>query len=157
TTPPVPFAIQFAKKTVEITPPPGIDVGVERQNRRDGGATVAADPTLRIFAPEAEIALAADDDKQALAGPGSRAFDARGTWGEAEKRPPPQWVTDPKPTPYDLQIGEQFHRYFRPGRGVLANLVEAMEDEHKDVRRRAIASARAVGGIVMVVPLLHQE
>jgi hypothetical protein len=156
-TPPAPFVIQFGKKTLEITPPPGVDVGVERQNLREGGATVASDPTLRIFAPEAEVALSADGEKQTLAGPGSMAFDSRGSWSELEKKPAPQWVTDSKPTPYDLQIGEQFQPYFRPGREVVANLVEAMEDEHKDVRRRAIAATRAVGGIGFVVPLLHQD
>ncbi|AGA27215.1 hypothetical protein [Singulisphaera acidiphila] len=158
TTPAAPFAIQLGKKTIEITPPSGALVGVERVNLRSPGALVASDPTLRIYANEGEVALQADDAKETpLSGPGSITFDSEGAWTSVDKTPPPGWVTEAKPSPYDLQVGEQLQRYFRPGRSVLANLVEAIEDDQKDVRRLAISATRSAGGIALIVPLLHQE
>lgn len=156
-TPPAPFAIQLGRKTVEITPPAGGQVGVERVNRRTPGATVASDPTLVVFATEGEVALQADEAKETLVGPGSITFDSEGGWSESDKTPPPNWVADGKPSPYDLQVGEQLKRHFRPKQSVLANLVEALEDDQKDIRRLAISATRSAGGIALVVPLLHQE
>lgn len=155
--PATPFTIQLGKKTIEITPPSGAPVGVERVNHRSPGASVASDPTLLIYASEGEVELQADGAKETLSGPGSITFDSEGSWTAAEKTLPPSWVTDSKPSPYDLQIGEQLQRYFRPGRSVLANLVEALEDDQKDVRRLAISATRSAGGIALIVPLLHQE
>ncbi|SIO59938.1 hypothetical protein SAMN05444166_6212 [Singulisphaera sp. GP187] len=155
--PAAPFAIQLGKKTIEITPPPGALVGVERVNHRGSGALVASDPTLQIYANEGEVALQSDDAKETLSGPGSITFDSEGTWTGVDKTPPPGWVTESKASPYDLQVGEQLQRYFRPGRSVLANLVEALEDDQKDVRRLAISATRSAGGIALIVPLLHQE
>lgn len=156
-TPAAPFVIQLGKKSVEITPPPGALVGVERLNLRNPGVLVASDPTLRVYANEGEVALKAGDAQETLAGPGSITFDTEGSWTGQETTPPPGWVTEAKPSPYDLQVGEQLQRYFRPGRSVLANLVEALEDDQKDVRRLAISATRLAGGIALIVPLLHQE
>jgi hypothetical protein len=156
-TPAAPFAIQLGKKTVEVTPPPGTLVGVERVNRRSPGASVASDPSVLIYATEGEVALQADDAKETLSGPGTITYDAQRSWTGVDKNPPPGWVTESKPSPYDLQVGEQLQRYFRPGRSVLANLVEALEDDQKDVRRLAISATRSAGGIALIVPLLHQE
>jgi hypothetical protein len=156
-TPAAPFAIQLGKKTVEITPPPGTLVGVERVNQRSPGVSVASDPTLLIYATEGEVALQGDDAKETLSGPGSITYDSQRSWTGIDKNPPPGWVNESKPSPYDLQVGEQLQRYFRPGRSVLANLVEALEDDQKDVRRLAISATRSAGGIALIVPLLHQE
>lgn len=156
-TPAAPFTIQLGKKAVEITPPSGTLVGVERVNQRRSGESVASDPSLLIYATEGEVALQAGDAKETLSGPGTITFDAQRSWTGIDKNPPPGWVTESKPSPYDLQVGEQLQRYFRPGRGVLANLVEALEDDQKDVRRLAISATRSAGGIALIVPLLHQE
>jgi len=98
-----------------------------------------------------------EEGKETLPGPGFITFDAKGAWTEVTKEAPPAWVTDSKPTPYDLQIGESLERYMRPGREVLKHLVEAMEDDQKDVRRLAISATKAVGGVSFIVPLLNQK
>jgi hypothetical protein len=156
TTPPRAFAIPFAKKTLEVTPAAGMVVGIERVSRREPGATVASDPILVFYAPEGELALAAGDAKETVSGPGSIHFDAKEGWSDADQKPAPSWVAEDKPTPYDLQIGEQFRKHFRPDRGVLMNLVEALDDDQKEVRRLAISATCASGGISYIVPLIHQ-
>jgi hypothetical protein len=156
--PAAPFAIQFAGKTVEVTPPPGASVGLERINRREPGSAVAATPVLRIYAAEGTVDLLADDAKETLSGPAAITYDLRGPWAEkSPKLSPPSWVTEAKPKPFDVQVGEQFARpILQPGRPLMSEIVAATEDDQKDVRRLAIAALRAVGDISYVVPLLSK-
>jgi hypothetical protein len=156
TTPAAPYSVQFAKKTIEITPPPGVALGLERQNQREPGAAVASEPTLRFFAADGEVALLADDVKEKLEGPGELTFNTRGSWSDRSSKPVPSWVTDTKPTPYDQQVGEQFLSFFRPNRPVISNLVEAADDDQHDVLRLAVAATRATGEIALIVPLLDK-
>ncbi len=118
---------------------------------------VASDPTLRVYANEGEVAarrlatLRRPSPAPARSPSTPRKLDRPGD--DASSR-----VGDRSQAfPYDLQVGEQLQRYFRPGRSVLANLVEALEDDQKDVRRLAISATRLAGGIALIVPLLHQE
>lgn len=156
TTPATPYSLQFAKKTIEINPPPGIALGLERQNQREPGAAVASEPSLRCFAADGAVELVADDVKEKLDGPGELTFSTRGAWSDRKSKPVPSWVTEPKPTPYDQQVGEQFQRYFRPGRPVVSNLVEAADDDQHDVQRLAIAATRAAGEVALIVPVLNK-
>ena len=157
TTPAAPFAVQFAKKTLEITPPSDTVVGLERFNRREAGSPVAADPYLKVFASEGEVALAAGDAKESLTAPATINLEARGNWSDRESTPAPAWVVDPKPTPYDLQLGAQFLKYFKTDKQVLNDLVEAMEDEQRDIRRLTVSALRATGDVSFIVPLLSKE
>jgi hypothetical protein len=152
-----PFGIDFAGRSVSIAPPAGVAVGLERGNRRDPGAPVASDPVLKLFAPEGTIALAADGAEKSLTGPGTIALEPRGSWGDSTQNPAPAWVSEPSASPFDKQIGEQFLRFFRPERSIIAVLVEASEDDQKDVRRLAISALRAVGDISMIVPVLQKR
>ena len=153
TVPAAPFAIQSSGRPIEITPPANVPVGLERVARREPGTSTAASPVLVVFAPEGEVALAAGDARETLAGPGAMTFRG-GSWVDKEAKPAPSWVTEPKPSALAQQIGAQFARYFRPERPVIANLAEAMDDEQKDVSRLAISALRAAGDLSMIVPIL---
>src|SRR5262249_41354384 len=151
------IAVQFAKKTLEIKPPSGVSVGLERLNRREVGATLPAEPILRIYVAEGEVALEANDVKETLTGPGSITFEPRSGWSDRDSKQVPVWVIDPNPSPFDAQIGEQFQRYFRPDRPAFSNLIEALDDDQRDVRRLAISSLRAMGEISLVVSALNAK
>jgi hypothetical protein len=152
-----PFAVQFSGKTIEVTPPSGAAVGLERVNRRDAGSPSAATPVLRIYSTEGDVELAADDDRETLKGPGTLTYDLRTPWVDKSTKAPPTWVTETRPSPFDIQVGEQFaHLILRPNRPVLNAIVEAAEDDQKDVRRLAISALRAVGDISFVVPLMSK-
>lgn len=151
-----PFSIQFAKKFVNIVPPSGSHVGLERQNRREPGAATASSPVLKISASEGSVAVSVDEAKEKIDRPGSITFEPPGTWIDPDSKPIPTWVVDPKPSTYDLQVGEQFQKFFRD-RPVIPTLVEAMDVDQNDVRRLAIFALRAVGDISYVVPLLNRK
>lgn len=153
--PETPFEVQSGGKALRITPPAGGLVGVERINEFERGKPESSTSLLRVFVPEGEVALAVEDARETLRGPGAIAWDG-GRWAGRSDRPPPAWVTEPRPSPFDVQVGEQFLRYFRPNRPVITGLVEAMEDDNKDVRRMAIRGLRAVGDLSYLVPVLNK-
>jgi len=152
-----PFVIEVGKQKVSLTLKSTASVGVERVNHREPGARIPAEPTLVVYSTDGDVLLEAEGGNEELSGSGSILFDGHGAWAKPTKAAPPNWVVDLTPSPYDQQVGDQFKRYFRPGLGSLRNLVEALEDEQKDVRRLAISATKSAGGISMIVPLLHQE
>ena len=156
TQPAAPFAVQFAKKTLEITPSANTAIGLERLNRREPGANLPSEPILRVYSSEGEVNLEAGDAKETLKGPGMITFDPRADWSDRDDKAAPSWVSDPKLSPFDAQIGEQFQRYFRD-RPVLSNLTEALDDDQRDVRRLAISSLRAMGEVSLVVSTLNSK
>ncbi|MHC5542801.1 HEAT repeat domain-containing protein, partial [Singulisphaera rosea] len=151
-----PFSIQFAKKFVNLVPPSGSHVGLERLNRREPGAPTASNPVLKVSASEGSVPVSVDEAKETVVGPGSITFESPGSWIEADSKPVPTWVVDAKPSTYDLQVGEQFQKFFRD-RPIIPTLVEAMDVDQNDVRRLAIFALRAVGDISYVVPLLNRK
>jgi hypothetical protein len=150
-----PFVIQFAGRNVNVTPPTGGRVGVERLTERAPGSNESTGPILRFYVPEGEVTLAVDSVKQNLTGPGAISLVEK-EWKNSETRPAPSWVTDPKPSPFDQKVGEQFAGQIHPGQPIIRELVTAIEDPQTDVRRLAIHALRAVGDISFVVPLLSK-
>jgi hypothetical protein len=153
-TPGLPVEIQFAGKTIVINAPPGSSVGVERVNHFEPGNPESSGSVLRIYGSDGEIGVAVGDAKDTVTSPGSIVWDGN-KWTDKSDRPAPAWVTDTKPTPYELQIGEKFLTYVRPDRPVIRNLVEALDDDQKDVRRLALRALRAVGDLSFISPILN--
>ena len=151
-----PFAVQFADRTVLVTPPAGSPVGLERSDRREQGSPLPSPSLLRIYSTQGEVALSVDDSKETLPGPGSIAFEPPGRWTDKSDKPAPSWVDDATPSPFDKQVGDQFLEFFRADRPIVANLVEALDDDQKDVRRLAIAALGALGDLSMIVPVLSK-
>ena len=75
-----PFAVQFADRTVLVSPPAGSPVGLERFDRREQGSPLPSPSLLRIYSTQGEVALSVDDSKETLPGPGSIAFEPPGRW-----------------------------------------------------------------------------
>jgi hypothetical protein len=157
---PLPFEIPFGDKSLLITPAAGAIVGVERAGRFEPGVPESAGTVLRVYSTEGDVALEADDTKgedlkETLSGPGLIVWDGS-KWTDKSDKPPPAWVTESKPTAYEQQIGEQFLRYMRPNRPVITNIVEAHDDDQKDVRRLSLRALRAVGDLSYVTPDLNK-
>jgi hypothetical protein len=151
----MPFEVQFAGKSILITPPPGGAVGVSRINSFEPGVPESATSVLKIFGSEGDIALQAGDVKETLTSPGSLTWDGA-SWTARSDKPGPDWVTETKPTAYDQSIGELFLKHMRPDRRVIANIVEALEDDQKDVRRLALRALRVVGDLSFITPELNK-
>ncbi len=151
----LPFEVQFAGKNLLLTPNPGGTVGVERISRFEPGMPESAGSLLKVYAWEGEVALQAEDAKETLNGPGAIVWDGI-KWTDKTDKPAPAWVTETKPSAYDQQIGEQFLKYMRPNRPVITNIVEAHDDDQKDVRRLSLRALRAVGDLSYITPDLNK-
>ncbi len=149
------FMVTFGTRSVRVTPSPDSPVGLEVVLSRPAGAAVGAAPRLRVYSADAEVELDAGGHKDTLASSSSILLNDAGEWTQETAQATPNWVADPSLPPFDKQIGEQFVKYFRPKRPVVADLVEAVDDEQADIRRLAIAALGAVGDLSMIVPVLN--
>lgn len=157
TNPSLPFELQLGGKTVTVYPPAGGIVGVERLNRRAPGEPQAGPSVLRFFAAEGPVRFTASGHEETLEGPGAVSVEPTGAFTDKVAKAAPAWVTDREPPPFDQKTGEQFLKFFRADRPIVSSLVEASEDEQKDVARLAISALRAVGDISYIVPLLNKR
>jgi hypothetical protein len=156
TTPSLPFEIQFGGKAIKVTPPPGGAVGVERLNRRALGEPKAGASVLRFYAGDGPVKLETGSHDLTLDDSGAVTVEADGSFsGETTKSE--SWVTATEPSAFDQKVGEQFLKFFPPDRPLMTSLVEASEDEQKDVCLLAISSLRAVGDILDIVPLINSR
>jgi hypothetical protein len=157
TTPPLPFEVQFTGKAVTLTPPSGAAVGVERRTRRAPGEPTASGAALVVFATDGPVTVASGGDEETVSGPGAVSVAADGKRTALPPQPTPAWVTETALPPFDQKVGEQFLQYFRPDRPIVSSLVEASEDDKRDVCRLAIGALKAVGDISYIVPLLNRR
>jgi hypothetical protein len=157
TTPSLPFEILFAGKTITVTPPPGGAVGIERVNRRLEGESNPRPSVLRLFAADGPTIVVAQDHKETLDEAGTVTVEPNGTFTDKAAKAPPSWVTETEPPPFDQKVGAQFAKYFRADRPIVANLLEAIEDEQKDVARKAIQALKAVGDDTFIVEALKRR
>jgi hypothetical protein len=151
----LPFEVQFAGKSILITPPPGGAVGVARVSAFEPGVPESSTSILQVFGSEGDVALQVGDLKETLTSPGSLTWDGA-KWTDRSDKPGPDWVTETKPTAYDQLIGEQFLKHMRPDRRVIANIVDAHEDDQKDLRRLSLRALRVVGDLSFITPDLNK-
>lgn len=157
TTPSLPFEVQFAGKTVTITSPSGGLIGLQRLNRRAPGVPTPLPPVLRVFASDGPVTISAAGHEETLDAAGAVSVEPTGAFTDKVNKAPPAWVTETEPPSFDQTVGKQFQKFFRNDRPIVSTLVEASEDDEKDVARKAIEALRAVGDVSYIVPLLNKR
>ena len=88
----LPYELQFGSKTILVTPPPGVAVGVERLNRRDPGETSALAPVLKFVAADGPVKLSEGANETTLKGAGTVTYEPGGKWADPTSKPAPSWV-----------------------------------------------------------------
>ena len=153
-----PFAVRFEGQVLAITPPPGVAVGVERiPTLLPGpvGARTRSAPDLRARRPGRPQGRRGRGDAERAGrdlAPDLRQVRREGP--AADARP-----GSPRPTPsgFSKEVGDQFVALLRPGRPILADLVEAMDDPQKDVKRMAIYALGSIGSMEQVVEVVSRK
>ncbi|HWE38953.1 MAG TPA: hypothetical protein VG406_20560 [Isosphaeraceae bacterium] len=151
-----PVPIGFDGATLQVSVPPGVPVGLERVARRAPGES-APSPTLRIYAPEGNVAIAAGAESATLKGPAAVRFRAPAEFAEKAETPAPPWVSETSTPPLDAELGQQFVQFFKTERGgqeftASACLAEALDPSNpKEIRRLAVAGLAALGNELDIV------
>jgi hypothetical protein len=153
----LPFEVQLDGKTVTLSVPPGIPVGLERVSRREPGAPTAVAPALTVYASDGPVTVTSPGGEETLKGVGALAVAGDGRPTVSSSQPTPAWVTETSLPQFDRNVGEKFLQFFRDNRPILSGLVEASEDENRDVCRLAISALKAVDDVSDVVPLLKRQ
>ncbi len=157
TRPNTPLAVRFEGHVLTILAPPGVNVGVERAPTLLPGSSEPAPSRLRIFVAEGQVALKVGDAEESLSGPAEVSLQTSGRFAEKGRQAPPAWVTESSPTAYSKEIGDQFTGYFRSGRPILSDVVEAMFDPQMNVKRLAVLALGAIGDVDSVVAGLARK
>jgi len=154
---PSPFTVRFEGQVLAITPPVGVNVGLERIPTLVPGQPEPAPARLRIFVPEGHAVLKVGESEESLNGPAEVSLQASGQFAEKGRQPTPAWVAEAAPSTFVKEIGDQFVALLRPGRPILSDLVEAMDDPQKDVKRMAVYALGSIGAMEMVVTVLDRK
>ena len=149
------FAVGTEGQTMSIRTPAGVDVGVDRLPILQPGREEPSPTRLRVFVPSGEVVVRSGEVEEKITGPGGVALLGQGRFDDRSHQAPPAWVTKTEETPFTREISDQFVAYFRPDRPILADLVEAMDDSQKDVKRMAVQALGGIGDIESVIAVLE--
>ncbi len=153
----LPFEVALGDRTATITAPPNGLIGVERLNRRNYGERNPSSSILRVYASEGPVKVTQGSKTDEIAAAGALTVEPDGTFTDKSDKPAPSWVTESVLSSFEQQVGDSFLKALPTGRPIVASLVEATDDEQKDICRLAVSSLRAVGDISMVVPVLNKK
>jgi hypothetical protein len=153
----VPVSIRFEGQVLAILAPSGSIIGVERTPTLLPGLPEPAPAKLRIFVPDGRVTLKAGEAEEILNGPAEVSLLLSGKFAEKARQPIPLWVTETNPSGFNKEVGNQFVALLRPGRPILADLVEAMDDPVKEVKRMAVYALGAIGAMEQVVEVVSRK
>ncbi len=154
---PAPVAVRFDGQVLAVSAPAGSVVGVERVPTLMPGQSEPAPARLRIFVPDGRVVLKAGEAEETVNGPAEISLLASGKFGEKGRQPIPAWVTESTPSGFQKEVGDQFVALLRPGRPILSDLVEAMDDPQKDVKRMAVLALGSIGSMEQVVEVVSRK
>lgn len=152
-----PFSVRFEGQILAIKAPAGSVVGVERNPTLLPGQSEPSPSRLRIYVPDNQVILQAGESEEILNGPGEISLQLSGRFVEKARQPMPAWVSETAPSGFNKEVGDQFVALLRPGRPILANLVEAMDDPQKDVKRMAIYALGSTIAMEQVVEVVSRK
>jgi hypothetical protein len=152
-----PFHVRFEGQILAISAPAGLGVGVERTPTLMPGQSEPSPARLKIFVPDGQVVLRAGEVEEKVIGPSEISLQISGRFGEKSRQPLPAWVTETTPSGFSKEIGNQFIALLRPGRPILSDLVEAMDDPQKDVKRMAVYALGSIGAMEQVVEVVNRK
>ena len=148
---PLPYDVRFEGRVLSVTPAAGRSVGLERVVTFQPGTGEPAPARLRVVVPDGKATVKVGEAEETVEGPGEVTLQVSGQFADKKATPAPDWVVTAPASAFDQEVSAQFGRYFRPGRPVLANLVEAMDDPEPKVKELAASGLGTLGDMESVV------
>ncbi len=154
---PLAYNVRFEGHMLSVTPALGRSVGLERVYAADPTTNEPPTARLRVYVPEGTATLKVGDTAETVEGPGQISLQVAGNFTDKTDKPAPSWVADAPQSAFDKEVASQFGQYFRPGRPILSNLVEAMDDPQPKVKELAAAGLGTLGDMESVVTGLDRK
>ncbi len=148
--------VVFSNRTVTLGMTPESTVALERIEPRTYGQPILRTQPLAICCIQGGVSLTIDGKQEELKESNLAIIDSGQVRIATPDRFPP-WSTQPEPTPYEQEVGDRFLKLFHPGRPILAELVAAIEDEHKEIKDLAVRAMKARGDLSLLMPMLSRE
>ena len=148
--------VVFSNRSVSLEMQPDSTVALERIEVRNYGQPVLRTAPLAICCIQGELTFSIDNKQETLKASNVAVIDA-GQIRIATPENLPPWSTQSEPTPYELQVRDQFLKQFHPGRPILAELVAAIEDDRPEIKDLAIRAMKAWGDLSLLMPMLSRE
>ncbi len=156
-TPSAPVSLRFESHVLTLSSATNARIGVERLATLAMGQVEPSPARLRIFVPDGQATLRVGDSEEVVDGPAAISLQTSGRFAEKSRHSAPAWVVDPSTTALEGETGRQFVTYFREGRPVLSDIVEAMDDPSEQVRRLAVEALGSIGDMESVVTGLDRK
>ena len=148
--------VAFANRSVTLEMTPESTVGLERLEMRTYGQSILRIPPLSVGCIQGEVVLAVNNKSEPIKAGNVAVVDAGGVKVSTPENLP-AWTTQSDPTPYELQVRDQFLKMFHVGRPVLAEIVAAVEDDRPEVKQLAVSALKAQGELSLLMPILSRE
>ncbi len=148
--------VVFSGRTASLELAPESTVALERVERRTYGRPITRTQSLAACCLQGEVAFTVEGKEVVLKPSNLAMIDG----GQVEITTPdslPAWAAQAEPSPFELQVRDQFLKMFHPGRPVLAEIVGAIEDEHAETKQLAISALKALGDLSLLMPILSRE
>ena len=148
--------VVFSKRTASMELAPESTIALERVEPRTYGRPITRTQPLAACCIQGEVALTVEG-KEAVLKPSNLAMIDGGQIEITTPENLPTWASQAEPSPYELQVREQFLKLFHPGRPVLAEIVGAIEDDRPEMKQLAISALKALGDLSFLMPMLSRE
>ncbi|MHB1560269.1 MAG: HEAT repeat domain-containing protein, partial [Isosphaeraceae bacterium] len=150
------FRIVFGKQAVDVDATSDAVFGMERVNRNAYGQATIQDQWLGILCQKGDVTLKAAGDPQTLKSMNVALISANGKVQAGQGDAMPPWLSQPDPSPSELQLREEFMKLFHPGRPLLTEIVGALDDERPEVKQLAVEALGAMGDLSYLMPTLSR-
>jgi hypothetical protein len=154
---PGPLRVMFSNRSITLDLAADDSLALERAEGRPYGQPITRTPPLAIYCIQGDLAFTIDQKRESLKSSSIAVVDSAGQIKRSAPDSLPRWLTQPEPSPYLLQVRDQFLRLFHPGRPVLLDVVVATEDERPEIKDLAISALKALGDLSYLMPLLRKE
>jgi hypothetical protein len=151
--------VTFARQTIRVEMSSDSVLGMERVDLNVPGRPITVPQAMGVLCVQGEVSFEFRGKKQEMKASDVALLEPGGQVQRVTRDAPamPPWLTETEPSPYELQLKDQFVKLFHADRNVLTEMAGAVEDPRPETKQLAVIALKSLGDISLVVPILDRE
>ncbi len=149
--------VVFGRQTIGVEMSPDTVLGMERVDLNMPGLPVTQPQSLGVLCQQGEVTLDIRGKKHAMKAMNVALIELAGPTQIVARDAMPPWLTEAEPTPYELQLKDQFVKLFHADRPVLTEIVGAIDDDRPETKQLAVIALKSLGDLSLLMPILSRE